>query len=211
MDINLKALGLEKQWPGLARLQAEIAGLEQRSGQADVNTQQLQAQLVLAREQDLGASAKAVRADKKPPAAKCEVEVQRKLDQASRERDVLARALESARSDYGTFLQEHRSELYHDVAVQRQGLAASIAASARAALVDFSQHEDLHYVLKELQPPVAPVESSEPAQRLTQVVIGLQTTRSSGPARGDVEAMLSYLIGLAASQASPGEGNSDAA
>src|SRR5215210_3612116 len=101
---QLRALNLERQWPRLARLQNEIAGLEKSSREAEALVQQLQGQLAPAREKDLDAEAQAVRTGKDVPEAKHEPEVKKKLERATRDRDVMNRALQAAQTDLGTFL-----------------------------------------------------------------------------------------------------------
>lgn len=207
MDIRqLTTLGLEKRWPRLARLQTEIAGLEKRNREAEVEVMRLRAELGPAREKDLDAEAKAIRAGKEPPKSKHEPDVQRKLERAERDSAVMGRALQAAQTDLGTFLAKHQAELYRDVAVARSQIGARVAEAARAALVDYVRYEDLFYVLKNLTPP-PPNREGEPVQRLTQSFIGggVQTTQR-GPDRGEVEAMLQHLISLASS-----EGGRDAA
>lgn len=207
-SIPLKTLGLEKRWPRLSELGDEVAGLEKRLQESAAEVQRLQGQIGPAREKDLDLEAKALRADKKPPAPRHEPEIKGKLQGAERDRDVLARALESARADLGAFLERHRAELFEDIAAARGEIASRIAESARAALVAFAKHEDLHYVLKRLRPPVPENRENEPA-RSTTAFLGFGTTQqASGPARGEVEQILAYLVSL---QAGEGAGAHDAA
>ncbi len=203
---QLRALGLEKRWPRLARLQTEIAGLEKRNREAEVEVHRLRAELGPAREKDLNAEAKAIRAGKEPPDSKHEPDVQRKLERAERDSAVMGRALQAAQTDLGTFLAQHQAELYRDVQAARSQIGARVAEAARAALVDYVRYEDLLYVLKGLQPPAAPVESDAPPQRLTNVIIGPVATHRTGPDRGEVEQILTYLVSLASE-----EGGKDAA
>ena len=205
---QLQALGLESKWPRLARLQSEIAGLEQRNREVDVEANRLRAALGPARERDLDLEAKAVRAGGKVPEPKSEREVRTKLERAERDLAVMGRALQAAQTDLGTFLAQHQGALYEDVAQARAEIAAKVAESARVALADYVRYEDLFYTAKALQPPPQPVDSNAPAQRLTQAFIGIHTTRSSGPARGDVEEALRYLVSLATG---PGQGGEDEA
>ena len=197
MKINLQSLGLEKQWPKLARLQAEIASLEKRNREADMKANRLRAELAPAREQDLSLEAKAIRSGDKVPEPKHEPEVQAKLDRAVRDAAVMSRALQDAQAELSHFLGKHQGELYQDVAAARNEIASKIAEAAREALASYGRYEDLRYVLKDLTPPPEPIDPTQPAQRLTTVFAGVQTTRSAGPDRGTVEGILSYLMGLA--------------
>ena len=204
---QLQALGLESKWPRLARLQGEIAGLEKRNREAEGQVQQLQAELVPARNRDLDAEARAVRSGRKSPEPTHEPDIQRKLERATRDRDVMQRALEAARTDYGAFLSKHRSELFADVAEARAEIAASVSEAAREALRGFGKWSDMHYTLKSLQPPVEPADSTAPAQNIS-VVLGVGTARSSGPDRGEIEQALRYLVSL---DPGPAQGDENAA
>lgn len=194
---QLKLLGLEKRWPKLARLQGEIAGLEKRNREADTEVNRLRAELGPAREKDLDLEAKAVRSGGKVPELKNEREVQTKLERATRDAAVMGRALQAAQADLGTFLAEHQGALYEDVAQARAEIGRKVAESARAAIADYVRYEDLHYVLKSLQPPPAQPDFNAPAERLTTVIAGVKTTRSGGPDRGVIENALHYLMSLA--------------
>lgn len=207
MNIPLKSLNLESRWPRLTRLQDEVAGLEKRARQTEVEASHLKAELGPARERDLDAEANAIRSGGKVPEPKHEREIQTKLEKATRDAAVMSRALQAAQTDHGAFLAKHRGELFADVAGARSEIAAKVAESAREALAGFGRYEDIHYVLKGLQPPPQPVDSNAPPQRLTQTLIGVATTQS-GPARGDVEEALRHLISLATG---PGQGDENAA
>ena len=196
MDINLKALNLEARWPKLARLQDEIKHLEKHTRAAEVEVSTRRAAISPSRERDLDAAASAIRSGAKSPKTSNEDEAKGRPQVAERNHAVMTRALEAARTDYGVFLQKHRAELFRDVAKQRSQIAREAAASAREALAAYSRFEDLRYVLKGLEPPIEAADNTAPAQRLTTAVIGLQTTGSTGPDRGQVEAMLSYVASL---------------
>jgi hypothetical protein len=202
---QLKALGLEKRWPRLAELLREVASFEEKSRKANVEVQQLQAELGSARERDLNLEAQAARAGEKVPEPEHEPEVQKKLERASRDAVVMQRALEAAQTDLGAFRAKHQAALYDDVVARGQEMAAKVAKAAQAALVEYGHYEDLYYVVRDLTPPPAPDEN-RPAERVT-TVYGPRplTTGSSGPARGHVEQTLQYLIGLAEGPAQSGE------
>jgi hypothetical protein len=208
MNINLKALGLEKKWPRLATLQAEIADLEKHTRQAEMEVDARRAAIQPAREQDLDAAAKAVRSGAKSPKTSNEDEARGRLQVAERNHAVMTRALENARTDYGAYLQKHRAPLFADVAQQRQEIAREAATAARVALAAYSRFEDLHYVLKGLEPPVVAADHNAPAQRLTTSVLGIKTTGPTGPDRGQVEQMLAYVASLGQDAT---EGDDDAA
>jgi hypothetical protein len=107
----------------------------------------------------------------------------------------MARALQSAQEDLSNFLARHQAELYQDVLEARHKIAKELSKDAQAALSGFARWADLYYPLRDLT-PAAPVQEGAEAQKLTQTIVGIQTTRSSGPDRGEVESLLQYLIGL---------------
>ena len=150
-----------------------------------------------ARARDLDAEAAALLEGKKPPEPKHERAAQDALDRAVRNRDVAARAVQALHEKLGAFMGEHQAAVYADVAEARRKVAEELAEHARAALARYARFEDLGYHVKRLR-PAEPVDENAPALRLTNVFAGLHITHSDGPARGDIEAVLSYLAGLAA-------------
>lgn len=195
-NVPLKALGLEKKWARLARLQEEVDGLQKQSRQAETEVEVLRNQLAPARDKDLDAEARAMRSGKEAPEPTHERDVQRNLERATRERDVYARAWESAQVDLGEYRAKHRAQLFEDVAQARHRIALEVARSAQEALVAFGKYENLHYALKNLQPPAGSEEIMAPA-RNTNVFMGFQSMQQQGPSRGHVDQVLAYLVGLA--------------
>jgi hypothetical protein len=199
-EIDLKALGLEQRWPRLGQLQGEVHDLERQVQKANVEVQQLESELVGARNQDLADEARAIRSGKKPPTSTEEPKAQKRLDAAKCNRDVLSKALEDAQSDLAVLRAKHQAQLYQDVLEARQKIAATVAEHAAQALQGFSRYSDLHYLLRDLTPPPPPPDENRPAQRST-IVPSVQTTRSVGPDRGHVEQTLQYLVSLAPDEA----------
>lgn len=204
---QLEALGLSKRWPKLRQHLEEVASFERHRLQAESKVGTLRAQLPAAHEKDLDAEAQAVRAGKGIPLPEAEPKLQAELDVATRESVVMARAAESARADLDRFMQQHQQQLFEDVAEARSQIASKAATAASEALAAYGKYEDLKYLVRSLQPPPAQPDHNAPAARLTQSIVGVATTRGGGPSRGDVEAMLSYLISLGAS---PEEGENAA-
>ncbi len=204
-EIPLETLNLKSKWPRLAELQQEVVSLERQVERSTAEVQRLEGELVGARNKDLADGARAIRASRTAPSSTAEPKVQKKLDAAKRNRDVLAKALEDARSDLGALRAKHQHALFEDVRQARQKIAAEVAEAAARALQGFSRYSDLHYLLKDLAPPPPATDEQAPAQRLTQTFVGLHTTTSDGPARGEVEGVLQYLISLAPDEAQ-GEG-----
>jgi multidrug efflux pump subunit AcrA (membrane-fusion protein) len=196
-DIPLKQLGLEKEWPRIAALQEEIESLTQQVGSANAELQRLEAALSVARNEDVAAQAAALRGGKAAPKTSREDKVKRELETARRNRDVLQRATEDAQGELAEYRAKHGAALYQAVLEARNEIARAIAEHARAAAARFGWWSDMHYLLKDLTPP-APSEDTESAPMGNSMsVLGVVSTRSSGPARGEVEAMLAYLTSLA--------------
>lgn len=204
---QLQTLGLSERWPKLTKHLQEVDSFEKHRQQAEARVGQLRAGLPAAHERDLDAEAQAARAGKGVPDAKHEPKLKGELEVAEREAVVMARAADGARADLGAFLAKHQGELYQDVVAARAQIASKVAVAAREALAGYGQWHGLGYTLKDLTPPPQPVENA-PAQRLTQVIAGVQTTRSGGPDRGVIENALSYLMSLAEN---PVTGDEDAA
>ena len=196
-NIPLKALGLEARWPKLAALLDDFAKFEARHQKAAAQAETLRVRLPQARAANLDAAAKAILEHKKPPDATHEPTVQRDLEVAVREREVLARAVQGMHEKLGAFMAEHQPALYSDVEAARRKIAAEMAEHARATLSSYSRHENLGRVVKRLR-PAAPMDENRPAQPMTSFVIGVHGAGPAGPAGGEIEGILSYLISLGA-------------
>ena len=205
-SIPLEDLGLSEKWPKLAKIQADLGDFQKREQKASAEGATLRGQLPQARARDLDAEAAALLQGKKAPEPRHERAAQDDLDRAVRNRDVASRAVQSLHEKLGAFMAEHQAEVFADVVAARGEVAERLAEHARGALSEYARYEDLGYQVKRLR-PAAPVVENSPAQRLTNSFAGLHTTRSDGPAPGDVAAILAYLVGLA----SEGEGGADAA
>ncbi len=196
-DIPLKALGLEKKWPRLSALQEEISGLTRQAASAAAEVQRLEAALSVARSEDVAAQAQALRGGKAAPKTSREEKVNCELETARRNAAVLQRAIEDAQAELAEYRAKHGAALYQAVLEARNEIARAIAEHARAVAAGFGRWSDLAYTLKDLTPPPTVDTENAPAQPLTMSVIGVQTTQSSGPPRGEVEQMLAYLASLA--------------
>jgi hypothetical protein len=199
MHIDLGALGLKAKYPRLAKLQEDRAKFRARHEKAAAQAQTLQAHIQRARNADIEAEAAAVLLGRKPPEPTHERDARRDHERAVRERDVLARALQSLEEQYGDHLAEHQRELFADVLRARHAVALELAGHAGAALSDYARWADLARVVKDLA-PATPTDENAPSQRVTNSFYGLHTVQR-GPARGDIEAALGYLVSLGASEA----------
>jgi len=139
---------------------------------------------------DVDREAAALRSGKKPTGKKAEPEAQKDLDQGRHTVTVYERALEKARSEEGEYRAKHREELARDVQNARLEIAREMAEHASKALAEYSRFADQFYLVKELGPAAPVSHGSFPT------VMNVLTTKTQGPQRGEVEAMLQHLIGL---------------
>lgn len=91
---------------------------------------------------------------------------------------------------------EHAAKLQADIAAALSTKAQELARHAREAAALYAEFEDGKLEAKRLIPPQgAPENTREPQD--SSVLIGPMNTRTiTGPNRGDVEAVLSYLASL---------------
>ncbi len=200
-SIPLKELGLESRWPELARLQEDLAKFQRRQQEAAARATTLEQQLPAMRARDIQAEVEALRKERKRPEPRHEPRAREELEAAERERDVAARVVQSLHEEIGAFMAEHQPAVYQDVLAARDDIGRQVAEHARAALAAYSRFEDLGRTLKQVR-PAEPVPEDMPARRLTNAFAGVIGTQSVGPARGEVEAMLAYLMGLAPAEES---------
>lgn len=193
---QLRSLGLEKRWPKLAKHLQEIAGLEVRVRESESQVAQMRAALPHAEQKDLDTAAAAIRNGEELPRATNTDSAKRQLDDAERTYTIMERALVSAQADLSAFMADHQGALYQDVAQARAEIGSKAAEAAEEALSAYGRYEDLKYLVRSLQPPPPQPDHNQPAQRLTQVVANMATTRSSGPDRGTVESTLQHIIAL---------------
>jgi chromosome segregation ATPase len=109
-NLDLNTLGLAKKWPKLDLLQSEVADLQKRLSSDENQVRQLEGALAGARAKELDAAA--VRKGKEVPHGTHEDSAKRSLEAAQRDRDVLAKAVESAQADLAAFRAAHQSALY---------------------------------------------------------------------------------------------------
>lgn len=203
---QLKQLGLSERWPKLKKHLEEVASLDNRVRESESQVQKLRAALPHAEQKDLDNAAAAVRDGKDVPHATNTDSAKRQLEAAERTKNIMARAAESARQDLNSFMAQHQQQLFEDVAQARAEIAREAAGAARTALGAFSKWSDIHYLLRDLAPPPEAPDYNKPAARLTQTVMGIHTTQSSGPARGDIEGALQHVISLGEEPAAPAAG-----
>jgi hypothetical protein len=186
--------------PELAELEATVATLERKHGEASARVQALAHRTAQAREHDLNAEAVALNSGRKPPKA-TEPALREQSDDAARALEVLARRLALAQGDRARYLSEHHGEILARLeaahALEGERVAAA-ASDALAALAAYHGAEDAARNLQRLHPAPALENSGGPES--VSVVWGALTTQNltGGPPRGTLEATLQYLISMGA-------------
>jgi len=190
--VPLDALGLK--WPKLQERQAEVRSLINQHAEAAREVTALEAGRVGAKEQDLDAAATAIRAGKEAPSPKSEPALSRKIESAARTRDAFERAASNAIEDLESFKRVHSASLLADATWSLEALRTRLAEKAKQTAAIFSESEAAVASVKKLQPPAPPPpESTAAGQDTVYAPQFVATSRSAGPARGDIERVLDYL------------------
>jgi hypothetical protein len=184
--------------PELQRLERVVADLEQERTEALGRHAQLVQEVAAVREDDLNREAAALNAGKKSPPRK-EPELRSQLEAARRRLYVLERRLALAQADRSRYIQEHHEELVGLLLEAQRAEGEKVAQGARQVLADLLRYfkaEDDMGALRRLVPAPAEENTGAPEQSVT--VWGNLTTRNitGGPARGDLEGTLRYLVSL---------------
>ncbi len=193
--IELDALGLN--WPKLQERQAEARSLIDQHSEASQAVTTLEAGRGAAREDDLDAGARALRAGSSVPPPKAEPALEKKLVGARRTRDAFERAASSAISEMDAFKRQHAGALEADAARSLGVLRSRLSDSARQTTGLWSEAEAAAASVKKLAPPAPPPpESSAAGQDSVYAPQFVATTsRAAGPSRGEIERGLLYLGG----------------
>ena len=193
--VPLDALGLN--WPRLAAAQAEVSHLIGQHAEASEAVAELEAERSAAREKDLDDAATAIRAGSGAPAPKASPALARKIEGAVRTRDAFGRAVSNAIEDLEVFKRKHAGALEADAARSLEALRTKLAESAAKTAALYAESESAAASVKKLAPPaVAPPESLAPGQDSVYAPQFVATTsRSAGPARGEIDRVLLYLGG----------------
>jgi len=201
--VALDALGLN--WPRLAAIQNEARHLIAQHAEASQAVATLEAGRVTAREDDLDAGARALRAGSSVPPPKAEPALEKKLVGARRTRDAFERAASSVISEMDAFKRQHAGALEADAARSLEALRSRLSDSARQTTGLYAEAEAAAQSVKKLAPPAAPPAETGPpgsgeAARSTVLApqfVATTSHRSASPDRGTVERVLSHLAGLA--------------
>ncbi len=186
--------------PDLEKLEATVAALERKNGEAQARVQALAHRAAQAKENDLDLEAQALNSGRKVPSA-TEPQLREQLDSAARDLEVLSRRLALANSDRALYLSQHHGEILSHLGAAHAAEGARVAAAAEAALaalLAYHKAEDDARNLQRLHPAPTPENVGSPES--VAVVWGHVNTRNftGGPQRGDLEATLRYLISLGA-------------
>jgi chromosome segregation ATPase len=198
--------------PELQRLEQTVTTLEQEYNEAQARHAQLSQEAAAVREDDLNREAAALNRGRKAPKPK-EPELQTQLQGARRRLEVLERRLALAGSDRTRYIQEHHEDIMRLLAEAHAAAGAEVAEGASKVLEDllryFKAEDEARALRRQVPEPVS--ENTGEPEKVT-AVWGNLTTRNitGGPARGDLEATLRYLVSLGpateigGSEASPG-------
>jgi len=194
--IELDALGLN--WPKLQERQAEARHLIAQHAEASQAVTTLEAGRGAAREDDLDAGARSLRAGSAVPAPKAEPALEKKLVGARRTRDAFERAASSAIAELSDFKLKHAASLEADAARSLAVLRRKLSDHARQTAALYAEAESAAASVKKLAPPaVAPPESSAAGQDTVYAPqFAARTSRSAGPERGEIDRVLSHLVAL---------------
>ena len=194
--VPLAAYGLESRYPKLARLQAEVFGLEKQRASAEAAVATARNGLPQARERDAEAAAKAIRKGLAMPKPKRAAEVQEAHEDAERRLAALTKATADAARELEELKAEQRSALLADFMTARRENAAEMARLAPELSSRYGRDFALADIVAKMTPPPEAVEFWGPA-RNTTTVIGVQTMETvAGVPRGTVEQVLGHLGGL---------------
>jgi hypothetical protein len=199
--IELDALGLN--WPKLQERQAEARHLIAQHAEASQAVTTLEAGRVTAREEDLDAGARALRAGSAVPPAKAEPALEKQLVGARRTREAYERAASSAISDLESFKRQHAAALEADASRSLGVLRSQLADKAKQTASLYAESEAAAQSVKKLAIPAPPPAETGPpgssGAAATSTVFAPQfvatTSRAAGPSRGEIERVLLYLGG----------------
>jgi len=190
--IPLAALGLN--WPRLQAAQAEVSHLIGQHAEASQAVAELEAKRGAARDRDLDDAATAIRAGSGAPPPKAEPSLSRKIEGAVRTRDAVGRAVSNAIEDLEVFKREHAGALEADAARSLEALRGKLAEKAKQTASLYAEAESAAVAVKKLAPPAAaPPESSAAGKDSVYAPQFVATSRSAGPARGEIDRVLDYL------------------
>ena len=187
----------------LNELNAQLESLQQRQGEQQATAEQLWRELEQAREHDLNAEAKAMYTEGRKPKPKAPG-VERALENAMHDLDILARAVAMAQSDLAQYLSKHHGDLgrkLREARSERAEAVSALAAPLLAALRAYFAVGDDERILEPYTRVAEENHSNEPQDMTliwgpytTQNVLG--PDRIGGLARVQLEGVLGALVAL---------------
>jgi len=183
--------------PELQKLEATVADLEAKHGQAQARVQSLAHKTGQAREDDLNREAAALNSGRKVPNAS-EPGLREQLEAAGRDGEVLERRLRLAQGDRARFLSEHHATILGLLGEAHESEGARVAEAASVALEALLRRfeaEDAARNLQRLHPAPAAENSGGP-ESMSLVFGSITTNNVSGENRGALEGVLRQLISM---------------
>src|SRR5215207_5709936 len=187
----------------LNELNRQVQSLQQRQAEQQSTAEQLWRELEQAREQDLNAEAKAMYTEDRKPKPKAP-EVERALENATHDLEILGRALALAQMDLSQYLAKHHEDLgrkLREARSERAREVSELAAPLLEALRSFYAIADDERILAPYA--VQPTEENHGEPESTTVIWGpitrqnvLGPDRIGGLARVQLEGVLGALVAL---------------
>ncbi|MEJ7815962.1 MAG: hypothetical protein WKF53_12385 [Rubrobacter sp.] len=209
--LPLERLGLIPKFKRLAAVQEEAATLIARYWAADRDVRTLEAGRSDARDKDLEAGARALRAGKEAPEGHTpthESALDKDLTTVTRTRDVLERAVTDVIAEAMALKQKNAAALTREMDAAIRSRAASLAEHARQAARLYAEVEDAERDVRRLIPPPPAASLENVPAGPTRVIFAPLTRGVASPTRGDIERILAYLTSLGAPE-SPGEADGE--
>jgi hypothetical protein len=200
----------------LIELQKQVDSLEQRQAEQSAAVAGLRRDLDLAKEDDLNREAAALQTEAAKPKLKAPG-IQRALEAAEHDLEVVGRALTLAQTDLGQYKAKNCEKLIRELHQAKAKRAQAVASRAKPLLEELRGFYAVDDDMKELKPyPSQPVETGPPgsdeAQRYTLALGGVRTTQSvfgdriAGLERGQLEGIIRSLVQL---ETAYGEGRAE--
>jgi hypothetical protein len=197
----------------LIELELQVDSLEQRQAEQSAVVAGLRRDLEQAKEDDLNREAAALQTEAAKPKPKAP-EIERALQAAQHDFEVIGRALQMAQDDASRYKAKNCEKLVHELAKAKAGRAKEVSTHARPLLEAIRGFYQVDDDSKELRPYIRQdVETGPPGsgspERYTLDVGGGMTTRNvygdrvAGLERGQLEGVIRSLVQLSSAYAEP--------
>jgi hypothetical protein len=190
----------------LIELELQVDSLEQRQAEQSAVVAGLRRDLEQAKEDDLNREAAALQTEAAKPKPKAP-EIERALQAAQHDFEVIGRALQMAQDDASRYKAKNCEKLLLELAKAKAGRAKEVSAHARPLLEAIRGFYQVDDDSKELRPYIQQVQETGPPgtgspERYTLDVGGGMTTqnvygdRVAGMERGSLESLIRSLVQL---------------